>query len=456
VSAKGREASRPSSGAKGWPGLSAHGALAAGLCLLGCMAACSSAGPTATATAHDGQAPPDAPLVAAQPGAWFDAQGNLTIVGAGRRLRLVLSAPVSACAPAFQSGGSATELSTRVSLPFHVVSEVCRETHPTILLAEESDAASPAELERSYHEVAHCAAADWGLSEGWIPKLVEDNDPCPLALGLGWRLPSSEELQGLTVDDRKALAGALFDTENNSAFAGLVLYARGKAGLSLVTLSPNAAEQAPTLTDEKRGRPLLGAALRCTRDPSADPKAHPPLPVLPHAAECLRAQRLAQGLAVEQPSFTPPPELQKLRAWVDLVKHTPKLWHSEPQLQELSRLLASPAIEQLAREAREERSLTEHYAELAEGLDDPAVSEGERARRHAEFDSLRKRLGGQIVHKAEGGTDRTQLAALLAHVQAMLDEAARQSKSAKHGAAFDYRPLQARVHELASGKAAPR
>src|SRR6185369_8262304 len=128
---------------------------------------------------------------------------------------------------------------------------------------------------------------------------------------------------------------------------------------------PNAAEQAPALTDEKRGRPLFGAALRCTRDASTDPSVHPAPPVLPHALECLRAQRKAQGLTAEQPSSTPPPELEKLRGWVDVAKGTPKLWRSEAQLQDLSRLLASPVIEQLAREASDERALTEHYSELA-------------------------------------------------------------------------------------------
>jgi hypothetical protein len=455
VRALGSESSRSPTLAKVLSFFSAGKRARVGLCLVGLSWACSSTGPSATATAQDGKAAPDAPIVASQPGAWFDPQGNLTIVGAGRRLRLVLSAPVSACSTGPQGGGSAAELSTLASLPFHVVSEACREQHPTILLAEESENASPAELERSYHEVAHCAATDWGLTEGWVPKIVEASDPCPLALGLGWRLPSTEELQGLTLDDRKALAGALFDTENSTAFAGLLLYARGPHGLSLVTLSPNAAEQAPALTDEKRGRPLFGAALRCTRDASTDPSVRAAPPVLPHALECLHAQRKAQGLTVEQPSTTTPPELQKLRAWVELVKRTPKMWHADTQLQELSRLLATPAIEQLAREASEERALTEHYSELAEGLDAADVSESERARRHAEFDNLRKRLGGQLVHKAEGGADRTQLAALLAYLLRVLEDPSLLGKPVKHGG-FDYRPLQARVRELAIGKAASR
>ena len=430
------------------------GSLAAQLCWLGCLASCSGGTGPATGTAHDASAAHDAPLVAAQPGAWFDGQGSLTVVGAGRRLRLVLSAPLSACGPAFQgSAGSAADLSTRASLPFHVVSEACREQHPAILLAAESETASPAELERSYHEVAHCAASDWGLTEGWVPKVVEDSDPCPLALGLGWRLPSTDELQGLTVDDRKAVAGALFDTEHDTAFSGLLLYARGPGGLSLVTLSPNAAEQAPALTDEKRARQLFGATLRCTRDLNTDPNVHALPPVLPQALECLRAQRKAQALTPETSSSKPTPELRKLQAWVELFKRAPKPGHNDAPWQELTQLLAAPALEQLAREAREERSLTEHYAELAEGLDDPAVSEGERERRHAEFDTLRKRLGGQIVHKAEGGTDRTQLAALLVHLQSVVEGAALQGKRAKHS--FDFRPLQARLRELASGKVAP-
>ena len=240
----------------------------------GLSLACSSSG--VVASPEHAQAPhPDAPQVAAQPGAWFDAYGNLTIVGAGRRLRLVLSAPIAACSPAFQVAGSAADVATRASLPFHVLNEACRDEHPSILLAEESDTASPSELEHSYHDVAHCAASDWSLTEGWIPDVVAGSDPCPLALGLNWRLPRTDELQGLTVDDRKAVAGALFDTDGQSAFGGLLLYARAPSGeLTLATLSPNAAEVAPPLTENKRSRPFFGAALRCVREGLPTPGVH--------------------------------------------------------------------------------------------------------------------------------------------------------------------------------------
>ena len=390
-----------------------------------------------------------------QPGAWFDAQGNLAIVAAGRRLRLILSAPISACPPGVQAGGSPTELSTNASVPFHVLSEVCRASHPAILLAEESATASPTELEQSYREVAHCAANDWELTEGWVPKVVEDSDPCPLALGLGWRLPSPEELQGLTLDDRKAVAGALFDTEDRTASAGLLLYARGANGLKLMTLSPNAADQPPALTDQKRNRSLFGVALRCTRDAGVEANARPSRPVLPHAVDCLHAQLKAQGATPERATTTAEPGVEKLRDWIDQAKRSPKLLHTDAPLRELSNLLASPALEQLARDAREERALTEHYSELAEGLDDPAVSPGERERRHAEFDKLRKRLADELVHEAEGGADRTQLAALLSHLQFMLEDASIHGKPAKPGG-VDYRLLLARVRELGGAKAPAR
>jgi hypothetical protein len=405
--------------------------------------------------AHAQSAPADAPLVAAQPGAWFDAYGNLTVVGAGRRLRLVLSAPISACAPAFQTRGAAVDVSTRASLPFHVLGEVCRETHPAILLAEESETASPSELERSYHEVTRCATADWGLTEGWIPQVIEDSDPCPLALGVGWRLPTPAELQGLTLDDRKAVAGALYDADERATTGELLLYARApSSALTLVTLSPNAAEQAPTLAEEKRTRPFFGASLRCVPSDAGAPRERAPLPVLPHAAECLREQQAAQGGLAAQRRTAPPPELQKLNVWLDGTLSSPKRVRDEKELLELARLLASPAIELMAHEAREERELTERYAELAEGLDDPAVSVTERERRHAEFAKLRKRLGGQIVHSAEAsGADRTALAAVLARLQVVLESAASQASNSKRGRLPDYRPLLARVRELGGGKA---
>ncbi|HYP86836.1 MAG TPA: hypothetical protein VEQ59_01750, partial [Polyangiaceae bacterium] len=72
----------------------------------------------------------DAPLVAAEPGAWFDASGNLTVVGAGKRLRLVLSAPISACAPAFAKEGEPADVVLAASLPFHVLGDACRDAHP--------------------------------------------------------------------------------------------------------------------------------------------------------------------------------------------------------------------------------------------------------------------------------------------------------------------------------------
>src|SRR5688572_30204208 len=121
---------------------------------------------------------PDAPVVAAQPGAWFDANGSLIVVGAGRRLRIILSAPITACGPGFQNAASAAQAAERASLTFSLLSEACRHDHPSILLSEEGATASPAELERSYHEVARCASQDLGATSGWVPSVVAASDPC--------------------------------------------------------------------------------------------------------------------------------------------------------------------------------------------------------------------------------------------------------------------------------------
>jgi hypothetical protein len=409
---------------------------------------CGSAAPPPNAATEAPRS--DAPVVTAQPGAWFDVHGNLTVVGPGRRLRLILSAPISPCAPAFETSGPAAEVVTAASIPFHVLSDACRDAHPTILLAEESQTASPAELERSYHEVAHCAGTDFGLLDGWIPRLIADADPCPLALGQGFRLPRTDELSGLSVDDRKALAGAWFDTEDRSAFGGLLLYARSPdRGLTLVTLSPNAAEAPPALDDTKRDQPFFGAALRCVSDSPNRVSSRATWPVLPHAAQCLREQRKAQGLLTTSRREATLPELQQLKLWLEKAERAPASARTAAQLQELSALLASPAIERAAREARDERALTERYAELAEGLDDPSASAAERERRRAEFDSLRKRLGGQIVQSAEGaGSARRTLAALLPRLTQLL-EAAATAKPSKKRPSLDYRPALARVRDLA-------
>jgi hypothetical protein len=417
------------------------------------LAACGGAS-TVASPAPPGTTRPDAPIVDTQPGAWFDAYGNLTVVGPGRRLRLVLSAPIVACGHAFQTRGSAAEVALRASVPFHVLSDACREAHPTILLAEESKTASPSELEHSYHDVAHCAGTDWGLTEGWVPRAIEGSDPCPLALGLGWRLPNAQELQGLTVDDRKAIAGALFDTQEASSFGSLLLYVRGASGeLGLSTLSPNAAEQAPTLTADRRERPFFGAALRCVREDGGLPNTRVPPPVLPEASSCLQEQRKSQGISAARALAPLPAELQQLKDWLASAERAPAHVRDPVQLNLLSQLLTSPTLERLARDARDERALTERYAELAEALDDPNVSAAERERRHAEFAHLRKRLGGQIVQSAQAsGGDHTALGATVSRLYVVLDSAS-QVKAPKKGRVLDYGPVLARLRELGAAKA---
>lgn len=338
-----------------------------------------------------------------------------------------------------------------------MLNDACRGAHPAILLAEESDTASRSELERSYHEVTHCAAVDWALTEGWIPTVIDASDPCPLALGSGWRMPAAAELQGLTVDDRVAVAGALFDTDSRSDIGGLLLYARpATGGLALVTITPNAAEVAPILSDETRARPFFGATLRCVHDGPLTAGALPAPPALPHANECLRAQRQAQGCNDAEGASKPVPELQKLKSWLDRAQQTPALLRNGSDLQDLMRLLAAPILDTLAAHAREERALTEHYAELAEGLDDPSVAPSERGRRRAEFDHLRKRLGGKIAQSAEASGVSVELGALLARVQALLEGVAGQPARPKQAKGPDYAPLLTRVRALGGAKGALR
>lgn len=416
------------------------------LLALGC-----SAGPQGGAPSGPSAPQVDPPFVAAQPGAWFDGSGNLTVVGPGKRLRLVLSAPISACVAAFGAAGSPEQISARASLPFHVLREACREDHPSILLAEESHTASPGELERSYHEVARCAGAALTLTEGWRPDVVDGADPCPLALGLGWHLPTIQELSGLGLEDRKALAGALFDTEVPGAFGSLLLYAKGKEGeLTLATLSPNASEQAPPLSAQKRDQPLFGASVRCVRGSVG--KA-PPVPVLPHAAACLSEQRKAKS-ALAGPGAAPPADLLKLRSWLGLAERQPTLLRSSAQLTELEQLLGSSSLERLAREQNEERALTERYAELAEAVDDPAVSAAERQRRQEEFAHLRRRLGGQIVASAAGANSgRSHLGVVLSRLRVLVESAAAAERAQKKRPHLDYEPILQRLRALGADAA---
>jgi hypothetical protein len=425
------------------------------------LCSCSSSSSAPPNTPEEQAQRPDAPLMAAQPGAWFDAEGSLTVVGAGRRLRLHLSAPITACSPAFEGPGTADQVAERASLSFRVLSEACRHDHPEILLPAEGETASPAERERSYREVARCASHDLGATSGWLPRAVAARDPCPVALGLGWRLPQVAELQGLGVDDRKAVAGALFDTEDRAGFGSLLLYAHDGGGkLTLVTLSPNAAEQAPSLNDDLAGKPFFGAALRCVRDTPPTPAGATPTPTpppLPNASQCMRELRASQSKLRVAPQAQLP-ELQRLKAWLEQVERAPALLQSEASLRDLGALLATPSLERLAQEAREERALTERYAELAESLDAPDVSAAERERRRAEFDELRKRLGGKIVDSAvAGGGERPALSALLARSLQLLEETAARATSGKPKAGKlkqpDYSAVIARLRALRGEKA---
>jgi hypothetical protein len=397
----------------------------------------------------------NAPLVEALPGAWFDGRGDLTVVGPGKRLRLVLSAPIAACGVEPEGGAGSASVSNG-SVPFHVVSEACRDAHPTILLAEESETASPTELEHSYHEVMRCAASEFGLTEGWIPQLIATKDPCPLALGQGWRLPTLSELSGLTVDDRKAIAGALFDAEDKSASTPLLLYARSAQGeLDLATLSPNASEHAPDLTSNLRQKPLFGVSLRCVSDGLPPPRATSQ--ALPHATTCLRERRGARRRLASEANPKSAPEVQALRRWLEAVERSPENARDKQQLAALAELLAAPSLERIARLARDERAMTERYAELAESVDDESVPASERERRHAEFEHLRRRLQDQLVSVTEsGGSDRTALPALLSRLSVVLEAAAQAKPPAKgrKKPALDYAPLLKSLHTL-SGKPEP-
>jgi len=245
----------------------------------------------------------------------------------------------------------------------------------------------------------------------------------------------------------------VFDTETRSVFGSLVVYARSsRSGLELATLSPNAAERAPELDEEKRARPFDGAAVRCVRDARSEVRTDAP-PPLPEAAKCLHAEREAQGLLTSKSpaNAATPAELEKLKMWAELTRRTPALLNDQENLRGLMVLLATPAIEQLAREAREERALTERYAELAESLDDPAASESERARRRGEFDALRRRLGGKIVQSTEGASSaRTQLWAVTTELQNLLERRKQAVKPGKKS--LDYGSALKRLSELRTGK----
>ena len=84
------------------------------------------------------------------------------------------------------------------------------------------------------------------------------------------------------------------------------------------------------------------------------------------------------------------------------------------------------------------------------------MSEGERQRRRAEFDTLRKRLSGKIVGSAvAGGASRTELSALLSHILQLLEDKQAQAKAAKKPGKTrppDYGPLIARLHQLRGDK----
>ncbi len=425
---------------------------------LGCSGA--PAGP-ARQTGNTPEAP-DAPIMALEPGAWFETAGGLVVVGAGRRLRLLLSAPIVACSPALEEPGSAAERAARASLPFAFLSEACRDAHPSILLPEEAETASQSELQKSYRAVARCAAVDLGVGTGWVPRVVSEGEPCASALGLGWRLPRTAEVQGLGPDDRRAMAGALFDAEDRAGFGSLILYARDEAGiLALSTLSPAATDKPPPLSEEQMDKPLRGVALRCVRETaSAAPAPKSLTPPLPHAARCVQTLRAAQQSLGRTSAAAPSPSLTRLSAWADRLQKTPSLLAEEASLRELEGLLQEPALNALAQEADQERILTERYAELADSLDDPSVSPAERQRRRQEFATLRKRLADQLVRASAGSSDgHTELRALLAHLLELVEPSVAPEKQGKKGAPKRRASLAAivtRLHALRGDRASSK
>jgi hypothetical protein len=63
-------------------------------------------------------------------------------------------------------------------------------------------------------------------------------------------------------------------------------------------------------------------------------------------------------------------------------------------------------------------------------------------------------LGGQIVKSAEAsGAQRTELGALLLHVQSLLAAAPPAAKGAKKARSLDYSPILTRLRALDAGKA---
>ena len=198
--------------------------------------------------------------------------------GAAERVeKLTISAPIFPDVKVLYTGTGASypataqaqaKLAHEASVTFAELLAECPPLYPKIQLATGGAPLTPAQLADNYQAIEQCAYERHTAKPYWVPQLVEDVDICRAELGGGWRRLTGDDLAGLGVDAREAIAASLdFGGGSGGFYFSLRVFVLDDGGV---------ARSGDLATD------AVGAALA----PFSDPREHLENPI--HALRCIR------------------------------------------------------------------------------------------------------------------------------------------------------------------------
>jgi hypothetical protein len=192
-----------------------------------------------------------------------------TLAG-GARTHVALSAPIlpnlSVLYAKTASGYPTSDaelraLAKEIALSFCFLIEDCAPDFPSI---KTTTPLTEAELSTNYDEVATCGYQKYTAKPYWSPQLVDKGDVCGDVLGVGWRLPTQADVEGLSASELQLIQSTLTTASGSQFYYQLQMFARGADGkLRLADLSAGAASRMLPA-----GTPIetqSGNALRCFR-----------------------------------------------------------------------------------------------------------------------------------------------------------------------------------------------
>jgi hypothetical protein len=163
------------------------------------------------------------------------------------------------------------DLVTQDVKSFPELLELCAPKYPAIKLWSPGDPPLTAsEISANYDAIASCGYLEYGAKPYWVPQHVSDVDMCGLKLGADWRLPTEEDLAGLTEADFTFFADILSAQPAKGSFPShiyynLETYIRGTDGsLKLGDFSPGSQHVRPLETTDLEML-YFYSAVRCIR-----------------------------------------------------------------------------------------------------------------------------------------------------------------------------------------------